>query len=319
VLRALGLGDLLAGVPALRALARALPAHRKILLTPEALAPLAHATGAVDQVVDVHGVDAVPGALPPSVARPEIAVNLHGRGPQSHRALRRLQPRQLIGFANPGVFADGPAWPPGEWEPARWVRMLGTFGIDGDPRDLRIDPAALGHGHQPAWPGLEGATVVHPGAASAARRWPLARWAHVVGHERRAGREVVVTGGAAERELTGELCRLGGLPATRNLAGRTGIVELARIVAGAGRTVSGDTGVAHLATALGTPSVVLFGPVAPSLWGPPPEWAQHRPIWKGHRGDPHGTAPDPGLLAITVDDVLVELQALDDVVATGTR
>jgi ADP-heptose:LPS heptosyltransferase len=71
----------------------------------------------------------------------------------------------------------------------------------------------------------------------------------------------------------------------------------------------GDTGVAHLATALGTPSVVLFGPTPPAEWGPPPD-PGHAVLWAGRRGDPHAAAPDPGLLAITVLDVVAALQGL---------
>ena len=61
---------------------------------------------------------------------------------------------------------------------------------------------------------------------------------------------------------------------------------------------------AHLATAYGIPSVVLFGPTPPSEWGPPPDRPRHRVLWSGTRGDPHAAAPDAGLLAITVQDVL---------------
>jgi ADP-heptose:LPS heptosyltransferase len=48
--------------------------------------------------------------------------------------------------------------------------------------------------------------------------------------------------------------------------------------------ICGDTGVAHLATAYGTPSVVLFGPMPPALWGPPPERRQHLVLWRGTGG-----------------------------------
>jgi ADP-heptose:LPS heptosyltransferase len=92
------------------------------------------------------------------------------------------------------------------------------------------------------------------------------------------------------------------------LAGETDLLGLAATIAHAGRVVCGDTGVAHLATAYGTPSVVLFGPTPPSEWGPPPDRPRHQALWAGGRGDPHADTPDPGLLAITVQDVLDALQ-----------
>jgi ADP-heptose:LPS heptosyltransferase len=74
--------------------------------------------------------------------------------------------------------------------------------------------------------------------------------------------------------------------------------------------VSGDTGVAHLATAFGRPSVVLFGPTSPATWGPPPGRGEHRVLWSGRTGDPHGGRPHAGLLAIEPDAVLAELATL---------
>lgn len=85
---------------------------------------------------------------------------------------------------------------------------------------------------------------------------------------------------------------------------------LAAVVAAAGRIVCGDTGVAHLATALGTPSVVLFGPTPPLLWGPPADRPQHVALWSGNTGDPHARVPDAGLLAIGVEEVAAALEGL---------
>ncbi|POX35876.1 glycosyl transferase, partial [Streptomyces sp. Ru73] len=75
-------------------------------------------------------------------------------------------------------------------------------------------------------------------------------------------------------------------------------------IAQAAVLISGDTGTAHLATAHATPSVTLFGPVPPRLWGPPPS-ERHTALWHpGPPGDPHGTEPDPLLLRIGVEEVV---------------
>lgn len=86
--------------------------------------------------------------------------------------------------------------------------------------------------------------------------------------------------------------------------------DLARIVAAARAIVCGDTGMAHIATALRTPSVVLFGPTSPRYWGPPANRPHHRVLWRGILGDPHAPYVDPGLASITVEEVLAELHAL---------
>jgi ADP-heptose:LPS heptosyltransferase len=120
---------------------------------------------------------------------------------------------------------------------------------------------------------------------------------------------VVVTGGPDEVDLANDVAARAGLPPSAVHAGPGGVLTIGRLVAAADRVVCGDTGVAHLATALRTPSVVLFGPTSPALWGPPADRPWHRALWAGGRGDPHGQLPDPGLLAIGVDQVT---EALDD-------
>jgi ADP-heptose:LPS heptosyltransferase len=298
VLRALGLGDLLTAVPALRALADAFSGHHRALACPRVLEPLVRLTGAVDEVVDARPL----APLDPSLRGVEVAVDLHGRGPRSHRLLRALAPGRVIAFANAEAAVDGPPWRPDEHEVHRWCRMLAESGIPADPSRLGLDPPDA---DVPAW--IRGATVIHPGAASEARRWPLDRFAAVAAAEAASGRAVAITGSAAERDLAANVARRACLPARSVLAGHTDLEQLAAVVAAAGRVVCGDTGMAHLATAMGTPSVVLFGPIPPSEWGPPADRRHHRALWTGRPGDPHGTHPGPGLLEIQVDDVLAAL------------
>jgi ADP-heptose:LPS heptosyltransferase len=303
ILRALGLGDLLAAVPALRALADAFPDHRRVLAAPQGLASLAALTYAVDGVVDTKPL----APLHPSLRWSDMAVNLHGRGPQSHRVLLEAEPGRLISFSHPEVpqSADGPTWRTEEHEVNRWCRLLESYGIRADPRRLDLSaPSRVAP--EPA----RGATLIHPGAASTARRWPAERWAAVARTEVANGHSVIVTGGRGEVELARTVVREAGLEESAVYAGRTGLLELAALVAAAGRVVCGDTGVSHLATALGTPSVTLFGPTSPARWGPPPDRPRHRALWAGRSGDPHSDSPDPGLLELRVRDVMAALAGL---------
>lgn len=299
ILRALKLGDLVTAVPAIRALARAFPLHRRVLCMPTALAPLVPLILGVDEVADTREL----GPISPSLFAPDVAVNLHGRGPQSTARLRALEPHRLVAWGERD--AGGVRWRADEHERDRWCRLLRAAGIAADAADYcmrrpRVSPPAI----------AVDATVIHPGASSEARRWPAERFAAVARHELACGHAVVITGNDAERALACEVARRAGVGDDAVLAGRQSLTDLAATVAAAGRVCSNDTGVAHLATAFGRPSVVLFGPVPPAQWGPPPGEPRHRAIWKGRYGDPHADAVDAGLLEITVGDVLAELQRL---------
>jgi ADP-heptose:LPS heptosyltransferase len=299
VLRALGLGDFLTAVPALRALRDEFPGHWLVLAASGRLAPLAIGIGVVDEVVDTE-----PGG-PIGVHGAEVAVNLHGQGPESHRRLLETEPGQAIWFEHPEVpeSAGSPRWRPHEHEVERWCRLLRESGIPADPDRLEIPPPA----RRPPKAAV-GATLVHPGAACGSRRWPAERWAEVVRAELAAGRQVVVTGGPGEEALAFGVADQAGLNRRRVLVGQD-LLDMAATVAAASRVASADTGIAHLATALGRPSVTLFGPTPPDFWGPP-AGARHRVLWSGTTGDPFASTPDPGLLRIASSQVVTALRGL---------
>ncbi|WP_408055764.1 glycosyltransferase family 9 protein, partial [Streptomyces lycii] len=142
VLRALGLGDLLTAVPALRALRRAHPGHELVLAAPERLAEAAFATGAVDRLLPAAAPGrAVPESLGWTGPPPDTAVDLHGNGPASHRPLHALRPARLLAYGRPGTDGGppvpGPAWRDAEHERSRWCRLLEWYGVHADPGDLR--------------------------------------------------------------------------------------------------------------------------------------------------------------------------------------
>jgi ADP-heptose:LPS heptosyltransferase len=107
--------------------------------------------------------------------------------------------------------------------------------------------------------------VVHPGASAPARAPSPERAAAIVAALAAAGYRVLVTGSAAERQLTAWVA--GGVAA--DLGGRTTLPVLAAVLAGAAAVVVPNTGAAHLAAAVGTPVVSLFAPVVPwQRWHP---------------------------------------------------
>ena len=112
---------------------------------------------------------------------------------------------------------------------ARW---LGERGLDGHPL------AALA-----------------PGAAHATKRWPLRHWRALAEQLRGMGYGLVAVGGAGDRQLAGELG-----PGVPNAAGEFTLQETGACLARATVLVSGDTGVMHMATGVGTRVVALFGP-----------------------------------------------------------
>jgi ADP-heptose:LPS heptosyltransferase len=293
VLRALGLGDALTGVAALRGLRR-LYADRPLLLAgTEPFAGWLHRQGLVDDVIPVHDLSDRP---PGRSLGPHLAVDLHGRGPQSHRLLLDGEPDGLIAFDCPEVgYCSAVHWRADEHEVDRWCRLVSAAGGQCGRQDLRLGQRETG----------AGPVIVHPGAASRSRRWPVDRWAEVVSALVADGLRVVLTGGLAERELCARIVRT--TCGCEDLSGVQSLDELAATVAGARLVLSADTGVAHLATAYGTASVTLFGPTPPAWWGPAIDPRLHTVLHRaepGYTGDPHGERPDPALLAISVEQVL---------------
>jgi ADP-heptose:LPS heptosyltransferase len=292
VLRALNLGDLLVAVPALSGLRRRYPEHRLVLAASEALEPVAALTGAVDEVLPQRGLH------PPAIPSPDVAVDLHGVLSQSIRALRATRPGRLVAFACPETgHHDGPPLREIEHETAKWCRLVAWDGAPARPDDLLLAAPDIGT-PRPA------ATVVHPGARYGSKRWPPDRFAAVARHLTARGHDVVIIGTVAERSLAGGVAAAADLPGPAVLAGGTNLRQLLGLIAAARLVVSGDTGVAHLATAYDRPSVVIFGPASPRIWGPPAK-DHHAALWHGtHEREVLTDVPDPALLAVTAAEVI---------------
>jgi ADP-heptose:LPS heptosyltransferase len=107
--------------------------------------------------------------------------------------------------------------------------------------------------------------VVHPGSAAPARTASPQKWRKIVCALANAGYRIVVTGSPAERSVCAEVAGAQAL----DVSGQTDLRSLAGLLSNARVVVAGNTGVAHLSAAVGTPVVSLFAPVVPAArWAP---------------------------------------------------
>ncbi len=111
-----------------------------------------------------------------------------------------------------------------------------------------------------------GPVVLHVGAGSETKRWPMERWCAAAGELIRLGRPVSLIAGEVEIE------RLDAKDRARFIAAGGKFLDtldaLADALAGASVVVAGDTGPGHLAAQLGVPTLSLFGPTDPARWAP---------------------------------------------------
>jgi lipopolysaccharide heptosyltransferase II len=110
--------------------------------------------------------------------------------------------------------------------------------------------------------------ILHPGGSLPLKLWPLEKFAALADRlVRQAGVAILATGDASEAEVGSKLSRLMHSPLI-NLIGRFDLLELAALISQSALVVANDSSVAHLAAAVGTPVIVLFGPTDPDYCAP---------------------------------------------------
>ena len=97
-----------------------------------------------------------------------------------------------------------------------------------------------------------------PGAAHFTKRWPAEHWAALVDHLSPTN-DLVILGGESERGLAQSLADR-GQGNVASAAGEFSLLGSAALLRKAAAAVAGDTGLMHIATAVGTPVIALYGP-----------------------------------------------------------
>jgi lipopolysaccharide heptosyltransferase II len=274
------LGDTVMAVPALAALRRALGDRRLVLAGP--WVSVLEGQGLADVLVvyprawsgRVRSADVV------RRFAPETAI-LMPSSLESALAAWYWGARRRVGFTRPArdlFLTDGVAVPdPRLHQIDEYLLLVEALGVTAASRESSLSPPApdsearcetrrlLREAGVPA--STSGLRIgVHLGAEyGSSKRWPLERVTDLTRLAARAGDHVVLLGAPADAEAAARV--IAAVPAA-SLVGRDRPALVPAVLAELDVLVSGDTGVAHLAAALGTPVVTLFGPTDPRLTAP---------------------------------------------------
>lgn len=260
------LGDVLLAIPALRALRSFAPPAPLVLAAQPRIGALLLALGVVDahHAFDDLRLDALFVDDPTEAPRlPPVGRLVSWFGVRDPVFVRRLRERVPDAIVAPSVG-----------EGCVWEHLLATVGAPpGAWRDpVAVPPALRGAGRAllsaAGWDGARRLIVIHPGAGGRAKRWPAEAFAEVLrALASRHEVEIVVHEGPADREAAEALSAHLGAPARR--LREPPLADLAGALTHAAAFLGNDSGVTHLAAAVGALSVALYSE-ANLAWRPWP-------------------------------------------------
>ncbi len=287
VVRPSRIGDFVCAVPAFRALRAALPQAEIVVVTLPLLRQLAERLPYFDRFVAFPGY---PGLAEQffdarctlrffeqmQAEHFDLVLQLQGSGVNSNPFALMFGAQATAGFVRQGDGAgrmDAALPIPCAGHEVQRVLALPLF-LGAEPQGAHTEFPLREEDHAEALALLGGVPPpllgLHPGARSPTRRWFLERFA-LTGAElrRQHGGTLVVIGGPEDRAQGKRLAEWIGRPVL-NLCGATASLPvLGAVIARLALLITNDSGPAHIAYALGTPTVTIFGGEDPQRYGPP--------------------------------------------------
>jgi heptosyltransferase II len=276
VLRYSALGDVVLATSVLGALRTRFPGAHVEWVTDRAYAPLLEGLPdlAAVHVLERGGVQGALALASRLRGRFDVAIDLQNKL-KSAIVARAAAPRGVtfrrrsVGQALHALFGADPPLARAH-QTVLYAEALASLGVGAPgPVAVSLSPRARALADE-ALRGVSGPVVaIAPGARWATKRWAPERFAAVADALAAAGHRVVLCGGPGDREAFAAFRAAARAEIAADLSSLP-IEGLAAAIARAGLLIACDSGPVHLATAVGTPVLALFGPTAPARWGPPP-------------------------------------------------
>lgn len=291
IFRALNLGDLLCIIPSVRAIRKAYPKARITLIgLPRQQHFVKRFRHYFDDFMAFPGWPGLPEQPfdPPAIIeflrrvqrKFDLLFNMHGNGPYTTCLCLLFHAKTIYGLRqSDGYCPDEKRFPvcdDNEHEVLRFLKLLKAAGIPADGTHLEFpisekEKLSFNRTAEKIKLPMKKYICLHAGARDERRRWPIEKFAQVADALAAKGFIIVLTGAEEEKELLQRLSEEIQFPVINAIEHfeDSGPGELGAFIQHASLLITNDTGVSHMAAALGVSSIILFSPYSDiQRWAP---------------------------------------------------
>ena len=260
-------GDSLLATPVYRAAKECFPDCQTVLVTSPVSAELLKGIPYIDKLVSYRNGDSVLPVIK-SMWRADAAIILDYHYRNAFFAFLALIGKRIGRGKNflTEIIKDDSA---DTFEPLKYLKIAQSLGIETD--DLRLyrptgtpdEKLRVQKIYREVKGDMSRLAVIVPYSLSGVKDWSAQKYREIIKRLAAKGCATAIVGGAENRERAAK-----DFPMSVNLAGRTNLRESAEFVAMCDLQICGCTSMLHIATAVGTPAVAIYGPTAPQQWAP---------------------------------------------------